>query len=441
MLLNLPTELILGVGAILSQRDINALAQTNIFLSRIFDPYLYRVNLRESPESAILWAARHDRPQTAKKAISAGAIRACQEPTCPDGTVKRPNASARDTDNEPTEPWMGERALWLAANRGSNGVVRLLLGIPSIDVNHKDRLTRSAPILEAAINSNHTSTLDLLLASSRVNPEVPDVNGRTPLCAAAAVGNERAVELLLQSGLVDPEAREIDGRTPFALAVQKSQLGTAKLLLETHHVDVNARDMSDQTPLGIALTNAKYMDESDEFVRMLLGVHGVDLNAKHVGNPPLMLTVKKNLPAIVELLVDSGGVDPNATGDLEKTPLHLAVCHDRNDVVEILLRHPDVDCTKASRHGHTPLAAAAFHGCMGILRMLVGSGKPLDPNRRDDRGRTALWWAAFSGNSGAVEVLIQNVGSDVHARDQDGNTAYDIAKKSRDEEVVRALER
>lgn len=109
--------------------------------------------------------------------------------------------------------------------------------------------------------------------------------------------------------------------------------------------------------------------------------------------------------------------------------------------MEILLRHADVDCAKAGSEGHTPLAAAAYHGYVEILGMLLRSGRPLDPNRRDDRGRTALWWAASGGNSGAVEVLVQHVGVDVHVKDQDGKTAYDIAKERRDEEVIRALER
>jgi len=60
----------------------------------------------------------------------------------------------------------------------------------------------------------------LLLDTGKVDIDVKDVSGSTPLSRAAMNGHEALVKLLLDTGKVDVDSKGRDGHTPLSLGVQ-----------------------------------------------------------------------------------------------------------------------------------------------------------------------------------------------------------------------------
>ncbi|KAK3694381.1 ankyrin repeat-containing domain protein, partial [Podospora appendiculata] len=94
------------------------------------------------------------------------------------------------------------------------------------------------------------------------------------------------------------------------------------------------------------------------------------------------------------------------------TPLHLAVCWSKKDVVELLLARgasPDVTCTQH------PTAPSVLHSAAGIghtrlVEYLVDSA--FDIHSTDISDMSPIWYAYLRGNWDTVKTLIHH-GSDV----------------------------
>ena len=73
--------------------------------------------------------------------------------------------------------------------------------------------------------------MKVLLERHDVNPNKPDIDGRTPLLYAAWNGHEGVVKLLLGRDEVSPERPDNDGRTPLSYAAGNGYAGVAEILL------------------------------------------------------------------------------------------------------------------------------------------------------------------------------------------------------------------
>ena len=81
------------------------------------------------------------------------------------------------------------------------------------------------------------------------------------------------------------------------------------------------------------------------------------------------------------------------------------------------------------RHGDTALQQAALKRDAPMAKLLIEQRAQVD--LKDEKGRTALHWAAGYDHDGqVVEVLIQ-AGADVHVKDDRGYTPLDWARSSK----------
>ncbi|KAH8786195.1 hypothetical protein BGZ57DRAFT_789032, partial [Hyaloscypha finlandica] len=84
--------------------------------------------------------------------------------------------------------------------------------------------------LSLAAERGHEAAIKLLLDSGKVDIDSKDKSGRTPLSLATERGHEAVVKLLLDSGKVDADSKDKSGRTPLSLAAERGHEAAIKLL-------------------------------------------------------------------------------------------------------------------------------------------------------------------------------------------------------------------
>jgi uncharacterized protein len=92
----------------------------------------------------------------------------------------------------------------------------------------------------------------------------------------------------------------------------------------------------------------------------------------------------------------------------------------KTDLVQFLVDSGADANSREPGQGLTPLVSAVNSGSFENVRLLLRKGA--DADARDKSGRTALWYAAVSLNTGFITVLLEH-GADVNARDNEGRTA------------------
>lgn len=399
--------------------------------------------------------------------------------------------------------------LWLAASDGHCDVVRVLAERQA-DLEARESYTQRTPLLQAA-SRGHRAVIDFLVYSA-VNLEAEDIGGRTPLSWAITNENLDTVELLLERGanparqfsdkghlliwaaqtgnavitdllaanpLTDLNATDNQGLTGLWWAVRNQHFVIAKILLDRGANRV-VRDADGQTPLLWAARN------SHEAMTELLLKNGATIDAqdKH-GRTALFWAVENSHENIVRLLLDRMGdhaekhrllnvialrARTDDTLDLslgenedfgDETPLLSAIRKsyewlaqrfmERGTTVdrERLLKEAasmwsTLDGHKALRElllGEDPtrnqsLIRAAKQGNAHSAKLLVDVGA--DIHARTDYGETPLWWAARNGRLEVVEFLYDK-GGDIESKDKFGLTPLAWAVENQHWPVVKLL--
>ena len=335
----------------------------------------------------------------------------------------------------------GRTPLLWAAERGHEGVVRILLGREDVNLNQAS--TGWTPLLLAA-DGGHEGVVKLLLERASVNPSQADTEygqtplslaaqkghggivkmlldregvdhyqadskyGRTPLLWAAMFGNEAVVKMLLDREGVNPgQADKQYFRTPLWWAAQNGCEGVVRMLLDREGVDPDQADSEyGRTPLSLAAEQGH-----EEVVRMLLDQKSVNPNQidGKQGRTPLLWAAQMAHERVVGVLLDREGIDPNQVdSEYGRTPLLWAAQMGHEGVVTTFLDREGADPDRAgSECGQTPLIAAVLSGHEGVVRVLLDQDG-VNPNQVDGKyGRTPLFWAAISGNWRVVKMLLE----------------------------------
>ena len=121
------------------------------------------------------------------------------------------------------------------------------------------------------------------------------------------------------------------------------------------------------------------------------------------GFTPLHLACYFGRAEVAELLLEAGAHANAVAGNASRLqPLHSAVASRKREIVESLLRNgASVNARQAG--GHTALHAAAMHGDLDTVRLLLGYGA--DPLQADEEGRTPLDRAVEGGHPEIVARL------------------------------------
>ena len=339
----------------------------------------------------------------------------------------------------------GATALHWAAHRNDLATANLLIEAGA-DVNLANDLGATALWL-AAINGSASMVARLLEAGA--NPNAPLKRGETPLMTAARSGNSQAVEQLLQYGADVNAAEHERGQTALMWAVAQQHAAVARLLIE-HDADLQVRTSvwyqlentagntntsgnfrmahGGSTPLLFVARNGDV-----ETARVLIDA-GADVQDTDASGASALVIAAHSGHGPLAIFLLGQGADPNAAG-AGYTALHAAVLRGQVTLVEALLDH-GAKLDAVIEHGtagrrfsadysirHQLIGTDAFwlaakYGEVEILRTLVERGA--DPLFVNESGVTTL------------QVAMGNAGSSLdNRRDRIGNAPPDPAAEER----------
>ncbi|KAI9666681.1 MAG: hypothetical protein M1821_004617 [Bathelium mastoideum] len=283
---------------------------------------------------------------------------------------------------------------------------------------------------------------------------------------AASRGDVQWVETYLNDGTyVDVITR--GGDTPLIRAVQNSQLQICKMLVE-HGADVNRITSRRRT----ALLEAVHA-QSDEALLYLLSLEATNINAKVGDQGRTAFEEAVRMPTISKamLFVDSGKLDWQSEAQMD--PFLVALMHSNPTFLQRLLErrpkdiayHPDLLWYAASNRigdpekkvkllletgkfdanrvgvydGRTPLQMATRTGRVAMVDQLLAANSINNVNFQDEKGCTALHFAVQLGNLDLVRSLLATDGINIHVRNNNGESPFDLAASSMDDSIAKAM--
>uniref|UniRef100_A0A3Q4ME11 Ankyrin repeat domain 52a n=1 Tax=Neolamprologus brichardi TaxID=32507 RepID=A0A3Q4ME11_NEOBR len=279
------------------------------------------------------------------------------------------------------------------------------------------------PPLVQAIFSRNAEEVQLLL-HKKEDVNALDQERRTPLHAAACVGDVHIMDLLIESG-ASVNAKDHIWLTPLHRAAASRNDRAVGLLLR-RGADANARDKFWQTPLHVAaanrasrcaealltqLSNVNMADRSGRTALHHAAQSGFqeDIECSLCNKVPSICLADGHLE-VVKLLV-SRSADKSCKDKQGYTPLHAAAASGHIEIVKYLLRM-GADIDEPNGFGNTALHVACYMGQEAVATELVNHGANV--NQPNKCGYTPLHLAAVSTNGALCLELLVNNGADVN---------------------------
>lgn len=241
---------------------------------------------------------------------------------------------------------------------------------------------------------------------------------QTPLIRAVLLERPAAVRLILDAG-ADPNHPDDTTCTPLVYAKMKGLDEIASILT----------DAGAKLPVCATIEEAARQNRPDEIERLFK-----EATARKVRTAPLLA---QGIIAAVELEREPAfakliklGANPNQIRINKQIPLvfnlidrnldaFILDCKGASTPVDLKVKHPLVKLTPML------YAASGTKTSPAVIQALVKLGA--SPNSRGEKNKTALMYAAESGNEAVVKALLK-AGADPKAVDADGKTYLDCEK-------------
>lgn len=274
----------------------------------------------------------------------------------------------------------------------------------------------------------HVSTKKGVVALARVlldagaGPDTRSHGGITPMIVAATHNRPRLVHILSQyRGNVD--AADNIGQTPLHYAVFKGLGGVVAALLHAG-ADPFLRTHKGRSALDIAVVYGR-----SALVDQMMSAPNPDLrqhlgSGDNLGQTPLHHACRNSTLAVTKLLL-AAGADPAARDNSDMSPLDVAVVHESDSMVDLLVES-GMDIQDADRQGWTALHYSAKKGFLQISTALMDAGAEADA--RNANQVSPLDIAVGEGHTLLVSHMVGKHGADATIVDTNGFTALHLAE-------------
>jgi ankyrin repeat protein len=302
-------------------------------------------------------------------------------------STKKGNANQQDV--------FRQSPLWIAASKGYDKCVALLLKAEGIDIHTKDA---QSPLCVALLN-DHYKCFELLLGADGIDVALQEKYFQKMFWREAFTDYNKCAELLIQRGGIDVHSKDINGASPLSTAASKGNDLFVKLLLNIKGIDVNLRDQKGRSPLWTA---ARY--GHDKCVELLLQPEIVDLIDRSDCQNALWIAASKGHDKCVKLLLQTHGIDVNLKNDFGQYPLKTAANNGNDKCVALLLETTEIKVNLKDKYGRSPLWIAASKGHEKCVELLLDA-KGIDATLKDKLGQSPLSIAAVNGHAKCQELL------------------------------------
>lgn len=130
------------------------------------------------------------------------------------------------------------------------------------------------------------------------------------------------------------------------------------------------------------------------------------------------------------------GANLNLRDDYDYTVLMVTAIDGQTEMARILARKNTINTQ--DNEGRTALMHAAWHGKLGVVRVLLQAGA--NPNLTDKINYDALHWAVFHGHTAVVKELLKwKVGPSLMRVDVDGDTPLATANEKGYKQIAALL--
>ena len=255
----------------------------------------------------------------------------------------------------------------------------------------------------------------------------------TPILPAihADKPNVDIIKILLQSGArIDRPISQKIKSTPLLYVLTAKKTASLKAVVEySSEKNVTKEHLNKCLALTVGSENL-------EQTQLLL--EHVDFDASNLpGDCFLLLCTENNLSMIKLLIEHNARIDK--TTDSGATPLQIACCFNRVEVVKILLENGvNVNIQSATKEVLPPLHHAIYARNDEILKILLDHPN-IDVNNPDEDGVTPLLLATAMENYRAIELLLQHPDINVNCTDSKNISPLTSAIILKDYESIKLL--
>lgn len=344
-----------------------------------------------------------------------------------------------DVNADPENHWLYP-PLMAAAFGGQEETIRLLID-QGVDLNTRT-VGNGENAMHFAALGGHASLVQFFLKMG-VDSEVTNNDGDTPLLWAAGAGHADVTKLLLTQG-VEINITDRLGRVPLIWATARGHYHVVKELLQSEDLYLNAEDgdagTNDVTPLAIAAemgrerifqmlfahpkTNRKVhvlfycalIGGRASIVRTVIAEFPGTLEnfERIVGQTVLMRAAEQGSEEVVRYLLTLDEILINYQDLKGLTALHMAVESGDTGKFIALREHPELTVAPISHVDNCAKSAldrAARKSPLDTRTVEALLEHPqIDPNVRDQFGRTPLASATINGHARMVKLLLARDG-------------------------------
>lgn len=347
--------------------------------------------------------------------------------------ISEETASLKDFDGRTINHYFvenkNEKALKYAVTKklaideaDNNGITPLALALRDPSSIEDARMASELLLAGAKETNGNTKYFEEAVLSRNYSITMED--GQTPL-HIAAIKNHIGIAQFLLANEADTSAQDINGSTPLHEACRYGNIEIAKALLEAK-ANVNSQDSLCKTPLLLIIP-----EESRTEIYKLLIEYKADINHKDMFGDTIFHTAAMTdlYDDILELFVTAGG-DVNIRNKKGNTALSTAIEHNLKHQVKFYVNHgADIHAEDSS---HLTPYTRVLNSTDGLFEAMITSS---NINSVDSEGNTPLLIALQKNASLEKIKYLIDLGTNVNARNREGNSALYYAVLNDNREI------